>query len=303
MGNFGFITTRMEPEKQCWQWLKWLPLEWKYGKGPLNVGEITGMVPDETVRGWAWNVPEQPDKVWGKRQSASRWRRLWTEIYQKQIKIIGLDFSVSLPPPAELKLQPYFPGISDGKALELLLFIGRFRNLLQNHEIPAHRAKVIIAWEEGNLGLTCARLIAREVRFITLVHPNQKTLERSVEVIMTETGVSPRIYSDWPVDYHGAKLLIQCGNLARYPKSRDSRKLIRCELFQRYPQLSLMNLHYPVSAWQNARKLPAYPVLGEVILRACFHYESEYWYGGQLPLERVIKLARIFKEIGAEIRI
>jgi hypothetical protein len=304
MVNFGYISTRMEPEAQYWKWLKWLPLEWKYCKGPLHAGEISGITPDGNVRGWAWNVPEQSDQVWGQRQINVCWQKLWVEIYQKQIKIIGLDFAVPLPLPAELKRQPYFPGISDGKALELLLFIGRFRTLLQNHEIPAHRAKVIIVWEEGNLGLTCARLIAREVRFITLVHPHQKLLERAAEIIMAETGVSPRIYSEWPDDYQGAKLLIQCGNLAHYhPAKQDARKVIRCALFQRYPRLSLMNLNYPVSAWHKTRQLPAYPVLGEVILRAVFRHESEFWYGGQLPLERVIKLARIFKEIGADIRI
>jgi len=209
-----------------------------------------------------------------------------------------VDTSIPLPPPAHLKNQPYFPGISDGKALEMLLFMERFRSLLRSYEIPAQRAKVLIAWEEGNLGLTCARLIAQEVRFITLVCPNLRLLERAAELVLAETGVSPQTSEEWPSDFKGAKIVIKCGKFKVYSQKRDSRRVIWCELFQQYPQLALMNLKLPVSAWCKSQQLPVYPVLGEVILRAGYNYDSEFWYGSQLPLERVIKLGRIFNDLG-----
>lgn len=297
MVNFGFISAKLEPEARWLQWVKWLPLRMKYFNGPLKAGEVIGILPHEKIRGWGWNVPEYREHIWSGVEWMRLWQRLWAEVYEKQIKVIGVDPWIVLPP-AHLKNQPYFPGISDGKALEMLLFMERFRTLLRNYEIPAQRAKVLIAWEEGNLGLTCARLIAQEVRFITLVCPNPKLLERAVELILAETGVSPQTAEEWPADYKGAKIIIKCGKFKTYSPKRESRRVIWCELFQQYPQLALINLKLPVSAWCQSQQLPVYPVLGEVILRAGYNYDTEFWYGSQLPLERVIKLGRIFNDLG-----
>ncbi|HEY8462813.1 MAG TPA: hypothetical protein VIM29_02090 [Bacillota bacterium] len=301
MVHFGFISAMIEPEAEWLKRLNWFPLRLKYFNGPLKAGEVTGVLPREKVRGWAWNVPENQELVWSSRQRNRLWQRLWDEVYQKQIKVVGLDPGIPLLPPAKLKNQPYFPGISDGKALELLLFIDRFRSLLRSYEIPAQRVKVLIVWEEGNLGLTCARLIAPEVRFMTLVCPNAKLLEQAAETVLAESGVAPQTTQNWPADYKGARIIIKCGKIKTFPLRRDSRRLIWCELFQQYPQLALINLKLPVSARQKSRHIPVYPVLGEVILRAGYHYDSEFWYGSQLPLERVIKLGRIFNDLGAGI--
>lgn len=299
MVHFGFISTIIQPEAQWLQRAKWLPPQLKYFTGLLNAGEITGILPQEKVQGWGWNVPRCPEEIWRGMKLSRVWQRLWLDVYQKQIRVIGLDPSIALPPPAKLSSQPYFPGISDGKALEMLLFVERLRVLLRCYEIPAQRAKVMIIWEEGNLGLTCARLVASEVRFVTLVCPNLKMLERAADLVMAETGVSPQIFQECPADYKGARIVIKCGQMKTYNIRRESRRLIWCELFQQYPQLALMNLKLPLAVQCNSQKIPVYPVLGEVILRAGHNCDSEFWYGSQLPLERVIKLGRIFHELGA----
>jgi hypothetical protein len=304
MVHFGFLSAKIAAEAQWWQWVKRLPERWRYFFGPLPAGEVRGVLPQhEEVPGWAWNVPENPDLVWNQPQMSRWWQRLWVEVYTKQIKIIGLDPNLPLAPPDKLRNRLYFPGISDGKALELLLFIERFRGLLRSYEIPAQRAKALIVWEEGNLGITCARLIAPEVRFLTLVHPNFKFLERAAALIMAESGISPQISATLPMDFKGAKIVIKCGKVTAFPLQRGPHRVIWCEIFQKYPQLSLFNLNLPVSAWRQAQQIPLYPVLGEVILRAGYNYDSEFWYGPQLPLERVIKLARLFNELGIRITI
>jgi hypothetical protein len=301
MVDFGLITAQITPEVE---WLKWLPEGFRYRLGPLPAGRLKGVFSSaREVTGWAWNVPKNPEVVWGRRSQARLWQRVWTDIYQKQIKVIGVDPALSLPPPAGLKERPYFPGISDGKALELLLFIGRFRAILRSYEIPAPRAKALVVWEEGNLGVTCARLVAPEVRFLTLIHPNLTRLERAADLIMAETGISPQIAVVWPEDYKGAKIVIKCGKVTAFQLQRRGRRVIWCELFQKYPQLTLFNLNLPLSVWRQTQKLPIYPVWGETILRAGFNYGADFWYGPQLPLERVVKLARILNDLGAGITI
>jgi hypothetical protein len=301
---FGFLSAKLAPEAQWRQWIQWLPERFRYLSGPASAGKVRGVLPQHNeVQGWGWNVPENLDLMGRRRQMARWWQRLWVEVYAKQIKIIGIDSKLPLPPPVKLRNRPYFPGISDGKALELLLFVEHFRTILRSYEIPAPRAKTLIVWEEGNLGLTCARLLAPEIRFLTLVHPNLKLLERAAELIMAESGLSPQLTTTLPPDYKGAKIVIKCGPVTAFPVRRESRRVIWCEIFQKYPQLSLINRDLPVSVWHQSQKIPLYPVLGEAILRAGYKYESEFWYGSQLPLERVIKLARIFNELGMKITI
>jgi hypothetical protein len=50
-------------------------------------------------------------------------------------------------------------------------------------------------------------------------------------------------------------------------------------------------------------KLPIYPALGEAIVRTCFEINLGFWYGNDLPLERVFKLAVLLKELGFEISV
>jgi hypothetical protein len=302
MGGFGYLSAKLTPESRWRHWCKWLPESFRYLAGPVAAGKIIGILPQQKeVEGWAWNVPARPGSFWKQQQLERWWQRFWMELYSKQIKVIGIDPDLALALPDKLRKRPYFPGISDGKALELLLFIERFRNILHNYEIPAQRAKALIVWEEGNLGVTCARLIAPEVRFLTLVHPNFHFLERTAELIMAESGLSPQINTTLPPDFKGAKIIIKCGRVTAFPVQRDSRRVIWCELFQKYPHLALLNRELPFSIRYQTQNMPLYPVLGEVMLRAGYHYDSEFWYGPQLPLERVIKLARIFNELGMRI--
>jgi hypothetical protein len=304
MGGFCYLSTKLAPEGEWRRWRQWLPERFRYFWGPAPAGKIQGFLPrQKEVPGWAWKLPDQTGPVWKQSRLDRWWQRFWLELYAKQIKVIGIDPDLSLTPPEKLRNKPYFPGLSDGKALELLLFIERFRSILHSYEISAQRAKALIVWEEGNLGVTCARLIAPEVRFLTLVHPNLNFLERTAELIMAESGLSPQIMKTLPSDLKGAKIVIKCGRVTAFPVRRGPRRVIWCELFQKYPQLPLLNRDLPFSVRHQTQNLPLYPVLGEVVLRAGYNYDSEFWYGSQLPLERVLKLARIFNEMGVRISI
>lgn len=304
MSYFGFLSPLLIDSTSSWQRvLRIIPERWRFYKGPLRIGAITGTVFQRQVQGWGWRLPCKPILIWDEEERFNLWRLLLDELESRRIKVVGLEVGSSFHPPLKLLTQPSFPGISDGKALELLFFINRFRRLLQNYGIAPSRAKALIVWEEGNLGLSCARLIAREVRFLTLVSPNLRLLERAADIIMAETGIAPQIYSDLPPDYKGAKVVIKCGRLTKYQLTRGSRKVICCDLFPYRPNITNINLGLPLDVISKTGQLPLYPALGEVILRSCFEINMGLWYGSELPLERVFKLAILFKELGLEIRL
>ncbi len=304
MSYFGFLSPLLIESTSSWRRiLKIIPERWRFYKGPLRTGEITATLFQRQVQGWGWKLPCKPVLIWDEEYRLILWRHLLGELENKGVKVVGLEVGSSFHPPIKLATEPSFPGISDGKALELLFFINRFRRLLQNYGIAPGRAKALIVWEEGNLGLSCARLIAREVRFLTLVSPNARLLERAVDIIMAETGIVPQIYTNLPSDYKGAKIIIKCGRLTRYQINKSSRKIISCELFPYRPNITNINMGLPLDVLSKEGQLPLYPALGEVILRSCFGINMGLWYGPELPLERVFKLAILFKELGLEIRL
>jgi hypothetical protein len=302
MTKFGFASSLLKMT----DWKPWgniLPEKWLYWGGPLNIGELVGMLPHENIQGLGWQLPEDSGQIWGNPKMLRLWQRLILDLNDQEIGIIGLDPGTSFSPPISLRNHPAFPGVSDGKALELLIFINRFRGILRNYEIAPQKAKAMVIWEEGNLGVTCARLVAREVRFLNLVSPNERSLERAAELVFAETGISPRIYTTPPLDLRSAKIVIKCGGLSKLQLTRNSKQVIWCELFQKCPSLSSMNVDLPITVRDKHGEMPLYPALGEAILRSRFDLVYGFWYGSELPLERVIKLALCFRELGREIAV
>lgn len=303
MGNFGLISELLGSKSNRNLFARLIPDQWRYWFGPLPAGEILGEMPRETIQGWGWKLPPEPARFWDEQRKQVFWERLIAELVKRQIRVVGLDPGNDFFPPESVIGLPHFPGVSDGKALELLLFVKRFRRLVRNYGISPQKAKAMIVWEEGNLGIACARLIARELRFLTLVSPNTRLLERTAELIVYETGISPQIYSTPPSDFKGARIVIKCGHLSRLSLVRNSKRLIWCELFQSYPSLSSLNMEQAVAARTKAGVLPIFPALGETMIRAYFELNLGFWYGNDLPLERVFKLAVLLKEIGFDISV
>jgi hypothetical protein len=302
MIKFGFASSLLKIVSWA-QWRYFLPEKLLYWRGPLKIGRLTASLPQENIQGIGWQLPENSNQVWSNSKTLRLWQKFLLELYREKIRIVGLDCSTNFIPPLTLRNQASFPGISDGKALELLLFINRFRNILRNYEITPQKAKALIVWEEGNLGITCARLIAREVRFLTLVSPNERSLEKAAEVIFAETGISAQIYLTPPEDLRGARIVIKCGSLSKLQLVRHSKRVLWYELFQKCPSLPSMNVDLPLAARNKYGDLPLYPALGEAIIRSRFDLIYGFWYGSELPLERVIKLAICFRELGREIAV
>ncbi len=302
MSNFGLVSQLLAAKKRS-LWRQWVPDKWRYWHGPRFSGEIVGILPDQAVQGWAWQIPEGSAEVWDAPKTTKLWERLTEEIAERKVKVIGLDPGTEFVPPESVLGTPGFPGVSDGKTLELLLFIKRFRRLIRNYDITPQKAKAMILWEEGNLGVACARLLARELRFLVLVSPNTRLLERTGELVAYETGISPQIYTTPPADFKGAKIVVKCGPTPNLKLPRCANRVIRCELFQTYPSLNSINVEHTITVKHRNALVPVYPALGEAILRSYFEMNLGFWYGADLPLERVFKLAMLLREIGFDVSI
>ncbi|HBF39255.1 MAG TPA: hypothetical protein DDW50_18290 [Firmicutes bacterium] len=297
MANFGFVSSMLTTRTR---WEKFIPEKWLYYRGPVNIGRITGFLPGGDAQGMGWQLPGYASQIWSNYRVVRIWQKFLSELDKYGIRVVGLDCAATFTPTASLRTGTAFPGVSDGKALELLLFINRFRGILRNYEIPSLKAKATIIWEEGNLGVTCARLIAREVRFLNLVSPNARSLERAAELVFAETGISAQIYQALPDDLRGCRIIIKCGMLSKLKLVRSLPRIIWCEIFQKSPSLTSFNTDLPIIVKSRYGGLPLYPALGEAIVRSRFNLIDGFWYGSELPLERVIKLALCFRELGRE---
>jgi len=299
MDSFGYFATMLPPRSVWGRITGWLPEKTQYRRGPVRAGEIFGTIAGETVRGWGWRLPQNPRLVWEFKLYPEVGERLIKTFRQLGVKIIGIEYWRQVTPLVQWVRQSASPGISDGKALELLFFLSRFRNILHNYEISAQKAKTVIVWEEGNLGMVCARLIAAEVRFMTLINPYPRILEQAAAVIMAESGVAPRILNRLPADPKGGfQILIKCGNLSRFKLAQIPGKTLKYELFQDTPSLAALNIKLPLEVATKNRMIPVYPALAETIIRTGAGLHQGCWFGPDLALERVLKLAKILNGLG-----
>lgn len=293
--NFGFLSPHLKD--QSWhQMTRFLPDAWRFWRGPRVVGEILGQFADlQTISGIGWQMPIAAENFWRKDKQDQIWGRFLQELQREEVKVLGID-SANFPAKNFLG----FPGLSDGKVLELLIFINRLPIILRSYGITPSKAKVTIIWEEGNLGLICARLIAEQVRFLTLINPSIVLLERAAGQVIAESGISPQLSTELSNGLRNARLVIICGELLKYAEVFERPRLIRCKILGHHPSLITMNYRLPLSIKHAQESLPFYPALTEALLRTAFKLEHGTWLGNELTVERVLKMGLIFRELGLE---
>ncbi|MCL6589070.1 MAG: hypothetical protein K6U80_03870 [Firmicutes bacterium] len=297
MGNFGYIAPLLAPERHpLWKRLAALfPGHFPPAR-PKTMGAITGSLFEWPVRGYGFRGPGLPMPAWDEARIFLFWDRFWRELQRREVTVVGLGQGTPQPPPRVMGL-PGFPGTSDGKALELLLFYLNFPRILDHYEITPPQATATVIWEEGNLGLACARLIGPKLRFLNLVHPNFKVLEHAGEIIGAETGLAPRTFTEIPENYRKLGIIIGCGRLTNYQAGGSFKGQPRYHLFG--PAAAVDGASFGLSVtMENRREVGRLdPALGEAVLRACFGLEDGYWCGPLLPLERVLELERAYKNL------
>ncbi|HEX3047935.1 MAG TPA: hypothetical protein VHY08_24500 [Bacillota bacterium] len=128
MSNFGFVSPLLAPGRHpAWKslmalfpgWANFFPVHTK------AVGAITGSLFDMPVRGYGFSTPEIQTPAWSESRLALFWDRFSKELRQREITVVGMDGGTPQPPSQIIDASD-FPGVSDGKALELFLFNQNF---------------------------------------------------------------------------------------------------------------------------------------------------------------------------------
>lgn len=291
MYDFGYIAVSW-PETFWRRWANRLPETWRYRQGPLFTGKLEGILCNDHRTGWGWQIPADYRRVWDEPRHYLIWQRLRDELLERRIQVIGIEVPEFLP-----SLEFNSPGTSDGKTLELIMFMYDFNRMLHQN-VLSRNSEVMVIWEEGNLGLTCARLIARDVRFLTLVHPNLTVLEQAAAVVMAETGTSPKILDRLPSDFNRIALVIECGRLTTFKSGMDANETRVIKLFQKVPGWHPV---FSISIIGCAGRLDDSPALAEALVRTAGGTDTECWCGSIVLLERVRRLAGLLKEFGIRV--
>lgn len=294
MSDFGFISPGLEPCSWWNRWNRWLPEKWRYLRGPLAAGELSGSYGSIQQRGWGWKAPEKMELLWESPSAPRIWQRLGRECLARGIKVVGLPRVPTITPPVSLE----WPKLSDGNSLELCLFMRRFQRTFPQARLAAPDFEVVIIWEEGNLGLICARLLGRVVRFLTLVHPKLRVLEDAAALLMAETGVAARIRVEPPGDWTGFKIIIHCGRFIQYLPIRLKGQ-IYYGLFQGGVS-SGANLGLPLRVQGRFASVGGNVAMGEAFLRAVAELDAEHWYGATMRLEWAVQIGSLLEKLDVE---
>ncbi len=305
MKKFGFVSPLLEITSPLKYLRQMLPAGWKHKRGPYPTGELTVLFQKEQLLGQGFQTPKPPKEIEPKSflNNPKAWQAFYQKNYELGIRVIGIDPAGAFLAPEAAEPAEKIPIISDGRALELLLFLQKFRNTLKIYQLNSQKTEVAILWEEGNLGAVCARLLAKELRFLTLIGPNWRSLERIANQLTGEAGITPKLFVDPLAGLKKVRIGIICGQLSSLTIPEAYRRIIWYKLFQNFPSLIAINSDLPLSVCnQKGMKIPLYPALGEAILRTMAELDQEDWVGTNLQLERMSQLARILGEIGVPIR-
>lgn len=167
---------------------------------PVVVAEITGIRSDYgEAGGWFVGCPLttrqimelDPDYVLRKVIQAGR------KAEKLGAKILGLGAFTKVVGDA---------GVTVAKALDIPVTTGNSYTVataiqgtreaarLMGHDLA--EAEVVVVGAAGAIGAVCARILAREIKHLTLVGRNQQKLELLADTIMTDCGLATRITAD-----------------------------------------------------------------------------------------------------------
>lgn len=291
MSGFGFIAPDLQPCAWWNRWNGWLPDKWRYFRGPLAAGELVGSCGALKCRGWGWKAPVQMERLWKEGAGMAVWKRLSGECLARDIQVVGLPRLPSVALPEGLER----PKLTDGNSLELVLFKQRFLRGFPRTFLATSDCEVAIIWEEGNLGLVCARLLGAELRFLTLIHPLRRAVDDAAALLLAETGLAAKVRVELPQKWSKFKIIIQCGQLNRYSLLGLNGQ-IYYRLFQG-PDWPEVRTGMPLQVQSRFAPISVNVVIGEAFLRTVAGMEGEHWYGPAMKLQRVFRMETALEKL------
>jgi fatty aldehyde-generating acyl-ACP reductase len=183
--------------------------------------------------------------------------------------------------------------------------------------IELDRAEVVIVGATGSIGAVCARMMARECRYLTLVARNKEKLDSLAQRIMFETGLVARVTSDARKALRQADLIITVTSSAETVIEPDDLKpgAVVCDVARprdvsrRVAQMrddvlviegGLVEVPGEVDFHFNFGYPPglALACMAETIMLALEGNLTDYTLGRDLTLEQVEETGRLAKKHG-----
>lgn len=179
---------------------------------PFKVSNITGIEsPKAAAQGWFVGCPltsrqmvEMPEAyVINKIIKAGK-------VAEKLgAKVVGLGAFTSIVGDAGITIaQNLKIAVTTGNSYTVATALEGVRQAAKVMGKSMDRTNVVILGATGSIGAACAQILAREVRYLTLVARNEAKLERIAEQILKSTGLAVRITANTKATLRAADIVI-----------------------------------------------------------------------------------------------
>lgn len=179
---------------------------------PFKVSEITGIAsPTAKARGWFIGCPltsrqmvNLPEKtVINKIIKAGR-------IAEKLgAKIVGLGAFTSIVGDAGITIAKSLNiAVTTGNSYTVATALEGTRQAAKLMGIDIARANIVVLGATGSIGAACAHILAKEVRYLTLVARNETKLERLSQQIFRQAGLAVKVTSNVRAALKAADIVI-----------------------------------------------------------------------------------------------
>ena len=109
-------------------------------------------------------------------------------------KIVGLGAFTSVVGDGGITVAKHTPiAVTTGNSYTVYTALEGVRYAANLFELDLERAHVAIIGATGSIGSACARILAPDVKFMTLIGRNQNKLQRLSELILTESGLACKV--------------------------------------------------------------------------------------------------------------
>ncbi len=206
MGDFAFIVHPIELDdvfrklKFMRRWPAPMVETVVHALPPFKVSEITGVessyaktsgyfVSCPLTSNQMVNLPQ--DKVINKIIRAGR------AAEKLGVKIVGLGAMTSVVGGAGITVADNLNiAVTTGKSLTVATALQGTKRAAKMMDIDLTRAEVLIVGATGSIGNVCARIMARDVRFLTLLVRDKKKLDKLAARILKDNGLAVKVSSD-----------------------------------------------------------------------------------------------------------
>lgn len=188
--HFGF--TRLLPERWIEALMRYMPIQ--------RVAHATGIEsPHNRAEGWFVGVPLTPRQMMSLPRSFVVGRVVAAARVAERLgaRIVGLGAYTAIVGDGGLEVaRRCRVAITTGNSYTVAAALegARIGAARMGHDFQ--RAEVAIVGASGSIGSACARILAREVRHLTLIGRSEEKLESVARVVTVETGLVPRISTD-----------------------------------------------------------------------------------------------------------